>query len=45
MFFSNEYFWDKEKLFDKCMKLQNEINNLNQKYKFQKVENKKKEII
>ena len=40
-FSNNEYFCDKEKLFDKCMKLQNEINNLNQKYKFQKVENKK----
>ena len=34
------YFWDKEKLFDKCMKLQNELNFLHQQYKFQKVENK-----
>ena len=38
---TNYYFWDKEKLFDKCMKLQNELNFLNQQYKFQKVENKK----
>ena len=38
-FSNNEYFWDKEKLFDKCMKLQNELNNLNQQYKYQKVEN------
>ncbi len=38
-FSNNDYFWDKEKLFDKCMKLQNELNNLNQQYKYQKVEN------
>ena len=38
---TNYYFLDKENLFDKCMKLQNELNFLNQQYKFQKVENKK----
>ena len=40
-------FWEKEKLFDRCLKLEDDIKKLNEKYKIVEKENKKqkKEIL